>query len=283
MNRFYSIIIAVAITSSLCLFGMVNNSDAEINIIVMDTPSEAYNDGYFYHHVHIETDKPFDGVDWFMGDPDDGDGYDLTWKSTTSGDGVTTRAWFYPNVSDIPGHIKGKKYRVAARAWYTDDNNDGWSVWESRDFTVFKSILAYEVEDPPKRVRSVSAYSKLTRQYYTGDAIKIDCYAYAYNPYETKIYAWSRFRHSLTGRLPIVRDHPNPDGENPQRIGGKFGSYSHSDTLPHYNINLEGNSYNSDAYVRLVVIGNGGEDHYLIENPETFDKNDRPYDAPDDE
>ena len=129
-------------------------------------------------------------------------------------------------------------------------------------------------------MQSIYGYSELTRQYYTGSAIAIDCSVYTYNPYETRRYAWSRFKHSLTGKPTIERDHPNPNGEEPQRIGGEYGSYSHFDTLPHYDINLQFNSYNSGAYVRLIVKG-AGENHYLVENSESFDSSDKPYDAGD--
>lgn len=277
MNRLK--LIALAIICSLFLLGMASNSNAQINIIEMYTPPETYT-GLFYPYAYVDTDKPFDAVDWSIGDPDDGD--NLSGRKSISGDGVTTRAYFFPDVSDCPGHIKGKKYRVAARVWYTDDDGNGWSDYETRDFTVFKSMFTTEVEDPPKIARNVYGYSELTRQYYTGSAIKIDCYVYAYNPFETRIYAWSRFKHSLTGRHTIERDHPNPNGVEPQRIGGKYGSYSHQDTLTHKNINLErGGSYKSGAYVRLIVQSRA-EDHYLIENTGVeFNKNDKPYDAPD--
>ncbi len=280
MKSLKSIGIAVAICF-LSLFAMISSSDAEIEIIEMDTPSETYNDGWFYHHVQIETDIAYDVVDWYIGDPDDGD--DLQYVGETVGDGSATCAWFYPDVSDCPGHIKGKKYRVGAKVWHYDDEEEmGWSDWETRDFTVFQSISTTEVENPPKKMKSISGYSKLTRQYYTGSSIAIDCYVNAYNPNNSKRYAWSRFKHSLTGRRIIVRDHPiGRDGIEPQRIGGDFGSYSRSDTLSHSDVNLDiDGKYTSGAYVRLIVTGNG-EDNYLVVNTETFDSNDKPYDAPD--
>ena len=243
------------------------------------TPSEIYYmDSSLYHYAYIDTDEPYDAVDWAINDADS----DRSHKITTWGDGVKTRAWFYPDVSDCPGHIKGKKYRITAKVWYRNDDGNGWSDWESRDSTVFQSISTTEVEDPPKRMRNIYGYSELTRQYYTGDAIKIDCWANAYNPFETNIRAWSRFKHSLTGRNTKEKDDPiGINGLEPKRIGGEYGSYSHSDTLTHININLRGNSYDSGAYVRLVVQGNGGEDHYLVDNFETFNFKDKPYDAPD--
>ena len=261
-----------------CLFGMINSSDAQINIINMYTPPETYT-GLFYPYAYVDTDIAYDTVYWYIGDPDAPD--DLQYVGETLGEGGATRAYLYP---DGLGHIKGKKYRVAAEAWYYNpDTKTSTKDYETRDFTVFKSMFTTEVEDPPKFAPNVYGYSELKRQYYTGDAIKIDCYVYAYNPFETRIYAWSRFRHSLTGKHTIERDYPNPNGVEPQRIGGKYGSYSHSDTLTHDdNINLEERSYDSGAYVRLLVESRG-TDSYLIENFVTFDSDDEPYDAPDDE
>ena len=272
---------SISIAIAMCfLFGMISSSGAEIEIIDMTTPSETYNDGWFYHHVYVETDIAYDTIYWYIGDAD-GDDDDLQYVGETLGVDGATRAWFYPDVSDCPGHIKGQKYRVAAKAWYYNPETEtSTSDWETRDFTVFQSISTTEVETPPKRLKSVYGYSKLARQYYTGSSIAIDCSVYASTSNSKGIYwAWSRFKHSLTDRRTIERDHPGPNGEDAQRIGGDFGSYSHSDTLTHSNINLQNGEYTSGAYVRLIVSG-PGEDHYLIKNSATFTKRDKPYDAP---
>ena len=278
MKTLQTIGIAAAI---LCLFAIAT-SEAQIEIIDMYTPTETYT-GLFYPYAYVDTDKPYDVIDWrIYSDPDDISS--ARYITGTIGDGVATRAYFYPDEADCPGHIKGKKYRVSAKVWYYDEDGSSWSDYEYGDFTVFASKFTAEVQTPPKRLRSIYGYSELTRQYYTGDAIKIDCYVSASNPHETDRRAWSRFKHSLTGRNTIERDHPiGFQGILPQRIGGEYGSYSHSDTLAHYNINLLNDSYTSGAYVRLVVQGGGGEDHYFVENSETFDSDDEPYDAPDNE
>ena len=275
--------LTAVILAAFMFISFVNSSDAQINIIDMYTLSETYNNNSgFYQVVSIETDIAYDTVYWYIGDPDAPD--DLQYVGETLGEDGATRAWFYPSVSDCPGHIKGKKYRVAAEAWYYNpDTKTSTKDYETRDFTVFKSMFTTEVEDPPKIAQNVYGYSELTRQYYTGDAIKIDCYVYAYNPDETRIHAWSRFKHFLTGKPTIERDHPNPNGENPQRIGGKYGSYSHSDTLPHYDIDLQKRSYKSSAYVRLNVVSRATDIYFVGTLDVLFDSDDRPYDAPDDE
>ena len=172
MIRFKSIAITIAIMCSL--FTMVNSAQAQIEIIDMYTPSKT--DGWFYHYAYIETDKPFDGVDWFIGDPDD----DLSWVSTTPGDGVKTRAWLYPSWVDFPGHIEGAKYRVAARPWYYDDDTNCWWDRASRDFTVFQAKTDWKQE--PRS--SVWCYSEISRHYYRPQRqdVRADYYAYAWNP-----------------------------------------------------------------------------------------------------
>ncbi len=284
MIRFKPIAITVVIMCSM--FIMVNSTQAQINIIDMYVLSEVYNNnGWFCHYAYVDTDKPFEVVDWYIGDPEDGDNF--PYVGATQGDGVKTRAYFYPDVSDCPGHIKGKEYQIAAKVWYTDDDGNGSSDYDTRDFTVFRTISTYEVEDPPKKVSTVSGYAELTRQYYTGDAIKIDCYVFAYNNADNPrglTRAWSRFKHDLTGKQTIEREHPTGRfGIEPQPIGGEHGTYSRADILPHTDIDVRNNSYRSLAYVRLVVNSGGFEDNYFVGNPETFNHKDRPYDAPDDD
>jgi len=96
--------------------------------------------------------------------------------------------------------------------------------------------------------------------------------------------AWSRFKHALTGRQTIEREHPiGRFGVDPQPIGGEHGSYSRSDTLTHTEIDLTEESYTSDAYVKLIVNSGGFEDVYWVPNTEEFTSADEAYNAPDDE
>ena len=266
--------IAVILAAFMCV-GFVGQSRAIEITFVWPGSHDSYAGFYSTHYV--STDKPIYHVSWCING-------DLAGSKTFDAVAGPTSTYYDFNQADYPGHLKGQKYEVEVEVWEWDADNEVFRFdTETYTIYVFKPMFTTEVEEPPKLAPNVYGYSELTRQYYTGDAIKIDCSVYAYNPFETRIYAWSRFKHSLTGKHTIERDHPNPNGVEPQRIGGKYGSYSHSDTLSHDdNINLDARSYKSGAYVRLLVESRG-TDNYFIDNFVTFDSDDEPYDAPDDE
>ena len=263
---------------SLLLIGFVVKSEA-IEIVSLSGNSEAYNygDDNFYCYAVVETDVPIYHVSWSIDN-------EVVYSETL--DSTTKFAYFYPNASDCPGHIKGDKYEVAVTVWEWDAEAEQFrSNSSGYDLTVFQPMFTSEVQVKPQKFESVSGYSELNRQYYDGSNITINCYVSASNSKGVDRRAYSRFKHNLTGRAEIVREKPlNAEGDiEPQRIGPNFGSYSHSDSLTHYNVgDLQDGDYTSDAYVRLVVQGIGGEDHYFVGNDETFGPGDKPFDAPND-
>ena len=274
-KKFKTIAIA-AVIASLLLIGFVVKSEA-IEIVSLSGNSEAYNygDGNFYCYAVVETDVPIYQVSWSIDN-------EVVYSETL--DSTTKFAYFYPNTSDCPGHIKGDKYEVGVTVWEWDAEAEKFrSNSSGYDLTVFQPMFTSEVQTPPKKHESVSGYSELNRQYYDGNNITIDCYVSASNSKGVRRTAYSRFKHNLTGRAEIVREDPfNAEGNiEPKRIGPNFGSYSHSDSLTHYNVgDLQNRDYTSDAYIRLVVQGVGGEDHYFVGNDEMFGPQDKPYDAP---
>ncbi len=174
MNTFQLIATIVAICF---LFGMMSSAQAQIEIIDMYMPSETEDYGYIRGCAYIETDIPYDTVYWYIGDPDDPD--NLKYVGETLGDGGATRAWFAPSVSDCPGHVKGRKYRIAAKAWYYNrDTKTSTSDYDSRDFTVYKPIYLYEPGPNTGAYGSV----EISRFYYDGSDIIMDASIYAYNP-----------------------------------------------------------------------------------------------------
>ena len=125
--------------------------------------------------------------------------------------------------------------------------------------------------------------AELTRQYYDGLNIAIDCKAYASRYILPRRTAYSRFAHALTGRPTIQRDHPwDPENKRviPHEIGHERTPYSHSDSLVHYNIGPINRLYKSQAYVRTVISG-GDEDDFFINNTEDFTPMDEPFNAHD--
>lgn len=273
MTKLKSFALTIAVLSSVFLFGMVNNSDAQIEIIDMYTPSEIDSNGWLCPYAYIETDKPFDGVDWFIGDPNDDN---LSWRSTTGGDGVNTRAWFYPDGSDCPGHIKGTKYRVAARPWYYDDDTNCWWDREFRDFRVFeaKSIdgIKDEVEDDWEKpnVTGVYGYVELSRHYHDGSGIVMEGSVYARNGTEEDCTVRSIFRHTRMDAGGFKKQDPEdgPNNELPPSeplFAGQTYSDSANSSYLRFPVPMGGvigdlDSYRLNAHVHLEVHGNGTTD-----------------------
>ncbi len=167
------------------------------------------------------------------------------------------------------GAIRGKKYEVEAAVWFWGE--DDVSDTDSETFWVYKPKYTSEPEKPPKKHKNISGYAELSRQYYDGSDIVMSGYVYASSSQGSRS-AYSRFRHTLTGRREIERDHPLTDeGELTTETVSPNSSYSHSDTLTHPNVDLiDDKRVDSGAYIRLVVVGQQGEDEYVIENTETF-------------
>lgn len=230
-----------------------------------DGSYEDYNYGDphgIWHKAFVETSEPYYIVQWYVND---------VFREMDFGDGVKTGAYFWPYW--IPGAIRGETYTIKAEVFVNNDA-DSSNDTDSYELVVYAPMFTRTVETPPQKNPSVSGYAELKRQYYDGNNISIDCYVVASNSTNTRCTAWSRFRHTLTGRAPIVKDDPiDADGNIvPQRIG----YYSRSETLTHPDIGTidENQRLTSTAYIRLVVHGPGGEDHWFIENTEEFTDDD---------
>lgn len=230
-----------------------------------DGSYEDYNYGYsqgIWHLAYVETSEPYYMVQWYVDD---------VYKETDFGDDVKTGAYFWPYW--LPGDIRGETYTIKAEVFVNNDA-DSPNDTDFYDLTVYAPIFTSTVETPPQKNPGVSGYAELTRQYYDGNNISIDCYVVASNPADTRCKAWSRFRHTLTGRVAIERDDPiNADGITaPQPIG----YYSRSESLTHQSIGTidENQRLTSNAYIRLVVNGPGGEDHWFVGNTEVFTDDD---------
>ena len=135
------------------------------------------------------------------------------------------------------------------------------------------------MENPPIKRPGLSGYAELSRHYYDGSAITIDCYVAASS--SVRGYnAYSRFKHALTDRGTIIKDDPlDADGNiDPEPLIPNVNSYSRTESIPHRNVGTieEDKRYNSYAYVRLVVSGGfiEGDDEWFVENSETFTEDD---------
>ena len=262
--------VVVALVLTLSLIG-VNRSDAA-NITSLSVYAGDDWGGGTTTSASLTTDEAVDYIDWYIND---------NYEKTSMHSAGTTSVYVY--LTTLTGDIKGEKYDIKAIAWFSDiENNTFVSDTEIDTIYVFQPKFTSEVESTPKLFESVSGYSELTRQYFDGNNIAIDYYLSAHNSMGVDRRVYSRCRHVLTGRGAKEKEHPkNEDGQvEAKRIGPNFGSYSHSDSITHYGVNPNMQSYVSSAYVRLVVSGPNGTDHYFIENDVTFDSRDKPFDAP---
>ena len=233
------------------------------------------NYDYIDNGAYIETDIAYDTVYWYIGDPDTPD--DLQYVGETLGVGGATRAWFYPDASDCPGHIKGEKYRIAARAWYYNPfTKTSTSDYETRDFIVYDPVFDSRSYDD-----GTYAYGELRRQYFDGSQIAVDYYGYAHKFTKT---GWTQVYtimvHELTGHGHREVQHPkDEDGiTTPQRIGPNHGSYSNTHTIG-FPVRTKPDGrlaqlYQSDAYIRVVV---NGDMSWKVPSTSTFIRGELPY------
>lgn len=279
MKMFKILSIALAIT---CLFGMVKNSEAaEITSLYASAYIDFGNGSDAYAWLSADTD--IYGISFSVKQTYPVDEADDDWIPAYSNMYATGTRTVSVNLGTYDGSLKIAEYAVKAEVWFydADGNPTNVSDTDTCTFSLTKHIYTTEPEVTPKKNPSVSGYAQLSGQYYDGRNIVMSCYVYASNSKKTRVWASSRFRHVLTENGQTIgvkeRDDPLDDEGNlsAKRIGPNFGDYSNSDSLPlHVGTFDEDQVVDSDAYVRLVVSGNGGEDHYLIQNTETFTEDD---------
>ncbi len=290
MTKLKSSTLTIVVLSSVFLFGMISSSQAQIEIIDMYTPAETDNNGSLYHFAYIETDRPYDTVYWYIGDPDDENS--LQYIGETLGDGCATRAWFYPDASDCPGDIKGEKYTVAAKAWYYNPwTKIGASDFETRDFRVFeaKSIYGIKEEDNWEKpnVTGVYGHVQLTRHYHDGSGIVMEGSVYACNGTEEDCTVRSIFRHTRMDAGGFQKQDPEngPNNElppsEPLLAGQTYSDSANSSYLrfpvPNGGVIRPDDRYRLNAHVHLEVHGNGTTDVWHETNDawtHTFTKDD---------
>lgn len=128
------------------------------------TEYDYYNSGYFT--FYIQTDRPFSYIFWFVDDVLEG---------MSQGDGTQTDTYF--SFSNLPGEIKGKKYKIEARAWPLEPGNFLIDT-ETYDFTVVTPVIR-EGYGPNT---GAWGYVEISSFYYNGSHIIMSSSAYAYNP-----------------------------------------------------------------------------------------------------
>ena len=197
----------------------------------------------------------------------------------------------YPALGAYDGSLKIAEYAIKAEVWFYDADGNPKDVpdTETSTFSISKT-LETTVPTETQKYPDVSGYARLSGQYYSGGDIVMSCYASAYNPLETAIYAaQSIFSHALElshgGGDTKIREEPT-DGngvhvwkEIRSNDPDRDSCYSDSDSgvMTHFDVNLKDNrSATSIVYVKLFVtkVPGVGQDEYVVENSEDFDRND---------
>ena len=199
-------ILAIMIICSLFLIGYINSSDAEIEIVEMDAYGTAYAYGGISLSVSVETNEPYDEVNYYL---------DGTWIGASSGDNEKTEASFYAYVDDAAeGSVHGRTYSIRADAWRQDDEGN---FSQDSDYYFLKLYKPLIVEG----YKNTGAYGTavVSKHYFDGTSFVMDAYANACNGSDEtlRVSAWFRQQRYNEGGNVIWRgrddDQPNEDIE----------------------------------------------------------------------
>ncbi len=168
------------------------------------------------------------------------------------------------NVGYLEGHLKIAEYKVKAEVIFANANHE--------PDTAVNTVYAYKAKTTYDRKEGIYGWAHLWSQSYDGNLITIVCSTSASNPTDTHRLASSKYRHTL--RLNGFLHEEPDDRQKPAKFLRKNGgTYSESDSLsfPVGRI-LEGQTYNSDAYIRLTV--SGIADTWFVGHNEDFTEDD---------
>ena len=273
MQRLKSIGIAVAMLCLLCLIGFVNSSDADIEIVEIDAYGYAYSDGGISLCVYVETNEPYDEINFYL---------DGQWIGRVSaGNDVKTEAFFYSYVDDAAeGSVKGRTYTIRAEAWKEND-------WDPSDdtayyyLTLYKPIVESGVKTPTwEKPRVTGAYGwveLLSRHYFDGTNIIMDGYVSAYNPTDEECRGEAWFRHTRADEAGFQEQHsaPTEDFDN----GESYGPHSTDPMTLNFFVGGpigDEDRYSFNAHIHLNVHGNRTTDTWEVDSTNPFDSEDNP-------
>lgn len=193
-------------------------------------------------------------------------------KVRSEGDGTKTEDYFsFPN---LPGSLKGEKYKIMAVAWPHGEGNFLRIDSETYNFTVYKPRYTTKVHgDGGQQLRDVSGYVELSRHYFDGLNIIMEGYVSAYNGSNDEVNGSAWFRHTWSKDRFDPLKHAAPSVKL-----GPGQSYG-----PHYTDSMilnfpvggpigEVESYELNAHIHLET----GVDHRHVDHTYTFSDEDNP-------
>lgn len=266
-KRFTTAAILAAFLCSLCLFGVVNSSEAaKITSLTTGYVGGDYGDGG-WTSVRLKTDEAVSSIDWYVNDEFE--------EMTMHGPGTT---WVYRTLDGLPGLLKGKKNKITVRAWFWDGVNSRSDI-KSVEFRVFKPIVQTAVDgrDGRQLETDVEGTVVLYFHYFDGNNIVMDGQVFAWNDSDNAVNCDAWFRHTRMDQtaVPFRRQQPASSGV----IGGENNSsmyLEYADTS-YLNFNVGrlinvGERYTLNAHIHLTT----GRDDRHVDSTNEFTWKDNP-------
>ena len=222
-------------------------------------------------YASLTTDEGIWVINWYAKQtyPEDDSDDDYVWVHTSSHPAGTTSV--IVNIGWLDGHIKIAEYDIKAEVIFENANHD--------PDTAVDSVDAYGPIVDSEWAFGVSGRAELWSQYYDGNNITIDCYTSTYNPSKKSWTAFSKFTHSLHLNGNFQGQKGGTTVTKPLLKNGGTYSASSSDFDDPISFSVgkigNGQSYKSNAYIRLTVPGIDDDTWHINHNEEFTDEDNR--------
>ena len=221
----------------------------------------SYMGNSIYLSVSVETNEPFDEVNYYLNG---------TWIGASAGDGEKTEVAFssYPDGGE--GKVTGVTYNVLVDVWREHDNGFFTQDSSTQKITIYTPISESTPVDDLDLL-FVSGYVEISKQTYDFDS--------GYMSFDYDVYA-GHCGEEADGDVTVITEYkasfPDlPDTENKRgpTNRGKIKPEDGERTFPDPGFigttlegGVPGDPYDGEAYVRLVVSGKDGIDDYFLNN-----------------
>ncbi len=263
MLRFSKGLISIILLCTIILLGFINTSSADIEIETLEVYPTLDSYDRFSMLVYVQTSEPYHGIDYYLDD---------TWIERAYGDGTRTVDYLWYDESDFGGELTGTKHTLKLSVMQSSGND----VVVTKPFFVFKPLeesrTVRENKGQEPRYPHVSGSVTLYEQSYDGTNITIDADAYAQNASgaEESVEMYGVFRHTILNK-PFDEIEVYMPGRD-VKPGDSYGPY-YSGRLSYACSEIEeGDTWNSNAYIRLRLDGSNGIDDYYIDHTVYFDE-----------
>ena len=252
-----------SIRNGIILLGNINKSYADLEIDSLDVYPTLDSYDRFSMFVYVQTSEPYHGIDYYL---------DGTWIARAYGNGTRTVDYLWYDENDFGGELTGTKHTLKLSVM----QSAGDDIVVTKPFFVFKPIeesrTTQERQGKKPRYPSVSGSVTLYEQSYDGTHITIDAEAYAQNASgaEDSVEMYGVFRHTILNKSFDELETYMPGRD--VKPGDSYGPY-YSGRLSYSCSNIpDGQTWNSNAYIRLRLHDTNGIDDYYIDKTVYFDE-----------